>query len=972
MSLRSTLHALLLPLVFACAIAAVSARQPAAALPSRLQADSLALSQAMPVDPQITIGRLSNGLRYYIRPNTRPEKRAELRLVVNAGAALEDPDQLGLAHVVEHMAFGGTKNIDKDRMNALWASFAVSASPESLASTTDDETIFRLSVSTGSTQAMDTALLFFEEWASNIAFDPAEIENARRVVLEEWRLGRSAARRAADKTLPVLFAGSRYAERPVIGTRQGIETFTPAALRRFYTDWYRPDLMAVVAVGDFDAGIVDGLIRQHLGAIPTSKAPRPRPTFDVPDHPTTLYAITTDRETAETKLDIYCKLLFKPQGSVGVYRQHIVERLAAAMLTSRFADMAGQPAAPFVTATASRRILVRTKEVATLNATAKEGAADRVLEMLLTEAERAARFGFTPTELERQKLQRLRGYERLYAERDTRPSATLADEYVRNFTLNETLPTIALEYALHQRFLPEISLAEVNKVAKDWTGRRSRVVAVTVPEKPGLPVPDEAGLAAVVERVDKKHVTAHVDSAAGLALLDKMPQPGRIVRESRHDAAGVTEWVLSNGATVALKPTAYQRDEVVFRATSPGGHSLAGDADFVPAITAAAVISPAVTGLGSLSAIQLRQALASKVARVSPLIDDVEEGLTGSASTKDLDTLFQLIYLSFTQPRGDAAAFAAFTAQQKTALANQRSNPEWVFGDTVRAALSQSHPRARLLTSELVDQMNMENSLAFYKERFADASDFTFVFAGSFDLETMRPLAERYLASLPSLDRKERWRDVGIRPPAGAVDKVIRLGIEPKSRVALVFTGRMPYDEAHRATVRALSTVLNGMLWAVLQGELGATYSVSVSPTFTKVPREEFTIPITFGCRPDRVEELVNAVLTVVASLKAGLLPNNELNKVRGILVREYDSSLQQNGFLVAELCRRYQSGENVNETFTRAEHYRALTPLAIREAARQYLNIWRVVRVLLYPQTTQMPETRPGDGRFPRMLPSD
>jgi len=971
MSIRPTRPALLLPFLLAGAVAVLGARQQAAPPTPKPLADSLALSQPMPVDPQITIGRLSNGLRYYIRANRRPEKRAELRLAVNVGSILEDPDQLGLAHVVEHMAFSGTKNIDREKMNALWASFAVSAGPESLANTSFDETIYKLTVPSDSAEAMDTAFLFLEEWAANVAFDPAEIENARGIVLEEWRLGRGADMRAVDTVLPVLFSGSRYAERLTIGTRQSIETFRHAALRRFYADWYRPDLMAVVAVGDFDTSAVESLIRRHFGMIKAPAAPRRRPTFDVPDHPTTLYAIATDREATATRVEIYRKLPLRPQGSVGVYRQHIVERLAAAMLTSRFQDMAGQPDAPFVTATTNRRIFVRSKEIATLEAVAKDGAVEAVFDVLLTEAERAARFGFTPSELERQKQQWLRGYERLYAEKDTRPSATLADEYVRNFTLDETLPGIALEYALQQRFLPEISLADVNKAAKDWTGRSSRVVVVTAPEKSGLAVPDEAGLAAVVERVDRREIAAYADSAAGLPLLDKMPQPGRIVRESRHEAAGVTAWALSNGATVALKPTSYQGDEVVFRATSPGGRSLASDADFVPALTAADAISPSVTGLGNLSAIQLRQTLAGKVARVSPLIDETEEGLTGSGSTKDLDTLFQLIYLSFTQPRGDAAAFAAFAAQQKAALENQQASPEWVFNDTLRAALSQSHPRARSLTSELVDQMNMEKSLAFYKDRFADASNFTFVFAGSFDLETMRPLVERYLASLPALNRKERWRDVGIRPPAGSVEKVVRLGVEPKSHVALGFTGPLQYDEAHRATVHALSAVLNASLWTTLQSELGATYSVSVFQASTKVPREEYTIGIDFGCKPDRAEELVRAVLAAIASLKTDLMPDDILTKIRGALLREYESELQQNGFLVNEICERYQSGEDVNASFTRAEHYRALTVEAIREAARKYLDTGRVVKVVLYPRKTPAPGQRAGAGLIPRLFPA-
>ncbi len=955
MSLSRKIQLVLLSTLVAVFSVAAMGQQPSqqpaqAQTQMQAQANALALTQPVPVDQRIAIGRLPNGLRYYIRTNQLPAKRAELRLAVNAGSVLEDSDQLGLAHFVEHMSFNGTTHFPGQSVIQFMESIGMRAGPSVNAYTSFDETVYMLQVPTDKPEVMEKAFLVLEDWAHNLSFDPKEIDKERGVIVEEWRLGRGASARMRDKQFPVLLKDARYAERLPIGTKESIETFKPDALKRFYNDWYRPDLMAVVAVGDFDKAAVENLIKEHFAAVPAARTPRLRPSYNVPDHPGTLYTVATDKEATMTTIAVYNKLPLREQGTVDVYRYKIVNRLAAGMLSRRLSDLTQQPDSPFVMAGMGWSTLMRTKEAAILNAAPKQGAVERALESLLVEAARVERFGFTATELDRQKRETLRTYERYLAEIDKHESAGLADELVRNFTQKETLPGPALEYALHQRFLPEITLDEVNKVIKGWMTDRSRVVLVSAPDKPGVAVPDEAKLAAVVKGIGAREITAYVDTVGNQVLLDKLPEPGKIIKTTPKEAYGITEWDLSNGVKVVLKPTDYKADEIVFRATSPGGYSLAGDENFIPARTATQVMS--VTGLGKFSAIDLRKVLAGKIASASPIIGELEEGLSGSCSPKDLETMFQLIYLRFTEPRSDPQAFAAHIAQGKAVLANQQASPMYAFSEALQSAMTQNHPRARMMTVEMIDQMNLEKSLAFYKERFADASDFTFVFVGSFSLDAMKPFVERYLASLPALHRNETWKDVGIKPPKGVVEKVVRKGIEPQSQAAVAFIGPFQYTRDNRVAIRALGMVLDTKLREVLREDLSGTYGVSVSPGYSEIPRQEFSFMIRFGCNPQRTDELVKVVFQEIENLKKNGPSEKQVSDVREALLRDFETNTKLNSYLLGQIYLRYQVPHDLGEFFGLGEYYKTLNAKMIWDAARLYLTLDNYVRVTLFPET--------------------
>src|SRR5262247_84598 len=822
-------------------------------------AASQALTEQIPVDAQITIGKLPNGLQYYVRANKKPEKRAELRLAVKAGSVLEDDDQQGLAHFVEHMAFNGTEHFPKHELIKFIESLGMRFGADLNAYTSFDETVYMLQVPTDKPEVMDRALLVLEDWAHNVSFEPAEIDKERGVVMEEWRLRRGAGARTTDKLFPIVLKGSRYADRLPIGKPEIIQNFKPETLKKFYKDWYRPDLMAVVAVGDFDKTAVEDLIKKHFGAIPASPSPQPRPTYDVPDHEGSVYAIMTDKELTTTSVSIENILPARKQGTVGAYRQDIVDSLFSSMLSTRFSEIAQKPDAPFLAAGVGRGPFVTpAKDEAELSARVKEDGIEKGIDALLTEVDRVTRFGFTATELDRQRQNRLRSYERIVIEDQNRQSNSRADEYIRNFITDEPLPGAELEQAFHQRFLPEIKLDEINALAKQWFTEGNRFVVVTAPDKPGLAIPDEAKLAAAIKAAPNKDLKAYVDSVNSAALLDPLPSGGSVVNTTTKDAIGITEWELSNGVKVVLKPTTFREDEILFRAASPGGTSLASDADYIPASTATQVLSAG--GVGQFSAIDLRKVMTGKVANVSAFIGETEEGLTGNSSRKDLETMFQLIYLRFTQPRADATAFTVQSTNMKTALANQGATPDFAFAEALTNIMGQNHPRRRIPTAATVDQWNLEKSLSFYKERFLDASDFTFFFVGTFDLPTMKPLVERYLGGLPSIRRKETWKDVGVRPPVGVIEKTVEKGIEPKSQTAIIFTGPFEYDPSHRTTLRAMSHILQMRLLDSIREELGGTYTISANGNGQKIPRSEYQVAIQFGADPQRVDMLVKRV----------------------------------------------------------------------------------------------------------------
>jgi zinc protease len=644
-------------------------------------------------------------------------------------------------------------------------------------------------------------------------------------------------------------------------------------------------------------------------------------------------------------------MAFRDPSTAGAYRQQIVERLFASMLSARLAEIAQKPDAPFLNAASGRGLFVKSAEASMLMALAKEDSIDRTLEALFTEAERVNKFGFTASELDREKASVLRSLSQLMTEKDKRPSRALAEEYIRNFTQSEPFPGLDYEADLTRKVLPGISLAEVNGLAKEWMPEGNRVVVISAPQKPTLKIPDEATLNAAIKAASSKTLQPYADKANTAAFFRATPAAGTIVSTNTRAEVGITEWKLSNGVRVAIKPTTFKEDEVVFRAFSPGGTSLVGDDDLVWAESAAPIIVN--SGLGPFSRIELGKMLSDKIAGATPYIGELEEGLSGSASVKDLETMFQLIYMRFTEPRADPDIFKIVQSQSKMLLANQKATPEFAFSEALSEALTQNHPRERTPTPEMFDRLDLDKSMAFYKDRFADASDFTFVFVGTIDPATLKPLVEKYLASLPSIGRKETWKDHNVRPPSKIVERRVEKGLEPKSQSELIFTGPMTYNQEQRIALRAVAAVLQTRLREVLREDLGGTYSVSASAGYTKIPRQEYSFTIDFGSSPDRADELMKRVFAEIETFKKDGPTDKQVADAKEAFIRDQEVNLKSNAYLVSQLTGKYQHGEEaeIGYLWELASWYNKLTPAGIRDSARLYLNTDRYVKVVLVPE---------------------
>ena len=919
------------------------------------------LDELMPVGPGVTVGQLENGLRYYIRENSELANRAEFSLVVKVGSVVEDEDQLGLAHFLEHMAFNGTENFEKQELIDFMVSIGMRMGADLNAGTGFDETRYMLQIPTDSPEVMANTLQILEDWAHGLTLDPEEIDQERGVIVEEWRMRRGAGARIQDEQFPVILRDSRYAERSPIGTVESLETFEHEALRRFYREWYRPDLMGVIAVGDFGGTEVEALLIEHFEEISAPENPRERTEYQVPDHGGTLFAITTDEELPSTSVTVYHKMALDEEETIGGYRQRIVEGLYNGMLNLRFSEIAHDPDPPFLGAGSSKGRLVRSKGAYVLSASVPEDGIERGLEVLFTEAERVARFGFTPSELERQKVDILRGIERSYTDRENRRSASYAAEYTRAFLDGEAIPGIEYEYELYKRFVPGITLAEVNQVGSEWIRRENRVVVIAGPEKEDLEMPSEEALLAVLAGVSDMEITPYEETVIDQPLLAEIPE-GSAVVATREFAEGIVEWELANGVRVALKPTDFREDQVLFRGFSPGGTSLVSDEEWIPASSATAVIRGG--GLGAFNTIDLNRVLTGKVATANPFISSFEEGVTGSASPRDLETLFQLIYLTFTAPRADPEYFQVFNTRNRTSLQNRDASPAVAFNDAINRIMTQDALRSRPVTVETLDHTDLDASLAFYQDRFADASDFTFIFVGNIDLDTMRPLVERYLGGLPSTNRVETWRDLGTRPPRGVIEETVRKGLEPQSQTRLFFTGSLDYgDRSQRLGITAMTGVLRTRLREVLREELGGTYSVTVGSTFSWRPEGQYRLSITFGSDPERADELLEAVYGEIERLKGSPPTEDEVNDVREAQRRTWETDQESNSwwlnvldgryrYLLDQSDGRYPSGDVLLETLsTYGAALEALTPAGIQELALRYFDLDNRARVTLLPE---------------------
>lgn len=910
------------------------------------------LSSQIPVDESVRKGKLDNGLTYYIRRNSKPEDRVELRLAVDAGSLLEDEDQLGLAHFTEHMAFNGTESFEKNELVNILQLAGVKFGAHLNAYTSFDETVYMLTMPTADT-TLEKGMQILEDWAGMITFEEGEIDKERGVVIEEWRIGQGAQRRMLDEYLPVLLTNSRYAIRLPIGEKDILETFDYETIRRFYKDWYRPDLMAVIAVGDINADSMEAEIRKRFGDMEAPEKSRKREDFLVPDHPDTKISVVTDKEATFNQIMLFYKEDTQDYTTLKDYRQMVIQQLFTGMLNQRLQELTQQADPPFMSAGSYYGSVVRSKDAYQLSAYAPENGIERALKTLLQENQRVKQYGFTQSELDRYKKQLLTQYERAYNERGKTESSSYASEYVRNFLEGEPMPGIAFEYKFLEEYLPGIKLQEVNRLADNWIKNENRVVVITAPEKEDAKVPGEAEVRDILHEVTNAELEPYEDKAVASTLLEAKPQPGQIEREQKLEEIGVTEITFSNGVRVVLKPTDFKDDEILMTASSPGGHSVYSDSVYFSAANADGIVVE--SGVKDFSRTDLQKFLADKSVGVVPYIGSLKEGFNGNASPKDLETMLQLTYLYFTEPRRDEAAFQSYIAKNKAIFRNILSNPQYYYYDKLSRILSQNNPRGGgYPTIKDWEEVELKEAFQAYHDRFEDASDFTFFLVGNFDIESVKPWLAAYLGGLPATSRNERWRDLGIRPPDGVVDETLYKGTDPKSMVNITFNGKFDYSRKEEYKLNSLIQALNIRLIEKIREEKSGVYGISARASAEKYPYEHYAVTIAFPCAPDNVDDLTEAVFEEIKRFREEGPAPGDLQKVKEAQRREMETNLKENSFWLRSLEEAYFMQQDPSAILDYKEVINNLSIEEMKETASNYFNMDQYVKVVLYPESEE------------------
>ncbi|MEI8202663.1 MAG: insulinase family protein [Bacteroidota bacterium] len=917
------------------------------------QSKSIDVKAPFPVDPNVKVGKLENGLIYYIRKNSKPEKRVELRLAINAGSILESDAQQGLAHFTEHMCFNGTKTFPKNELVNFLQKTGVKFGADINAYTSFDETVYMLQIPDDKEGLLEKGLQVIEDWAHNVTFDSKEIDKERGVITEEWRLGLGAEDRMQKKYFPVIFKDSRYALRSPIGKIEVIQNFKHDTLRSFYKDWYRPNLQAVVVVGDINPEEIEKMIIKHFSEIKNPENPRVRPDFDLPANKTPLVSIVSDKEAMNSSIMVFYKQPAKKLQIIEDYKSKVMNELYSGMLNARLDEISKKSDAPFSAAfNEYSGFLARSADAYMLYAAPKENQILPALQNVLTESERVKRFGFLASELERQKDQMLSDYEKNAKEFDKTESVNFAGEYVSNFLHQDPIPGIKNEFKYVKKFLPEITIEDINKLSAKWITDENRVVVITSPEKPNIIIPTEAQTLNVFDVVSKLQLTPYVDTYKPAPLIETELNGSPV--QSKKDLAepNATEITLKNGIKVVVKTTDFKNDEILFSGYSFGGNSLYPDNDFMSATFATQIIDQC--GLGNFNQTNLEKKLKGKKIEITPYIDAIKEGITGNTNPKDFETMLQLNYLYFKGARKDTAAFNGFLSNTKNQLKFLTGNPMYAFFDTLFKVSASNSPRIMVIPSEKdLNKIDYDRAFSIYQDRFADASDFKFFVVGNVAIDTLQPMLEKYLGSLPVTNRKETFKDVAPKFPDGVNDFKFIKGTEQKSMVGIIFKDKFEWSDKNKLVLRMLDEVISIKLIEVIREEMSGVYSPQIQTDYKLYPKSEFNMFIMFGCSPKNTEKLTKAVMKIIESIQKKGPTQVDLDKVKELLTREHETGLKTNKYWLSKIESIYFNNESFSSITNFSKNLANITIDDLKVAAQQYLKKDHYVRGVLMPEKT-------------------
>jgi zinc protease len=913
-------------------------------------AQNINLTDRLPMDPAVKVGKLDNGLTYYIRKNVEPKNRAELRLVIKAGSILETEEQRGLAHFMEHMNFNGTKNFPKNELVNFLEKSGIKFGADLNAYTSFDETVYMLPVPTDTLAKFEKYLSVLADWSGNATLDHDEIDKERGVILEEARLRKGASQRINEKLYPVLFRGSRYADRLPIGLDEVIQKAPYAEFKKFKEDWYRPNLTAVVAVGDFDPAQVEAMIKKLFSGFKNPANAKQRTEYKVPLTGGTDAVVITDKEQPYSMVRVLYLHPEKTEVSGANRREAMVASLFNAMISKRLTELTQKADPPFMAGFSGYSGFLAGLDAMTAVAIPKGNEVEKALIAVLDENQRAVQFGFTQGELDRAKIQYKTGVEKQLAEKDKTASASFVDELVNGFLNDVVMTDIVYDKAFADQYLNGIKLEEINAFAKSVITKDNRVVSLIGPEKDKDSLPSVDRLKELLDNTGST-ITAYVDEAVATSLVAKIPTPGKVVSATAFPEVGVTELTFANGIKVVLKPTDFKNDEILFRGGRWGGSSLYSDADYDNASLSSAVASQ--SGNGDLNNTQLTNYLTGKVVRVNAGVGGLSESISGSSSVKDLETALQMIYNKFTNNKLDKEVVKGFLANQKGFLANMEATPtpEKVYGDTLNYVLSNYHFRGRPMTAERFGAVDAERSMDIFKERFADASDFEFTFVGNFEVAKIEPLLATYLGSLPTSGKKATYKDLGINPPAGKVSKTVKKGTEDKANVTLVISGNYTPTEAEELQLTALGEALQIKLIEKLREEEGGVYSPYARIFTNRIPSPKFSLRIGFGCAPANVEKLIAISLEEVKKLSADGASAEDIGKFVNNAKLNYQTNVKSNNFWLSKLGDKAQKGEEFKTILDYEKGLDKVTTASTKATAKKYLTGENVIRVVLLPE---------------------
>ncbi|MCD1116224.1 M16 family metallopeptidase [Chryseobacterium turcicum] len=912
---------------------------------------SMAFAQNIPMDPSVKTGTLPNGMKYYIKKNTLPEKKVDFRLAINAGSILEDENQRGLAHFMEHMNFNGTKNFPDNKLVDFLQSIGVKFGQHLNAYTSFDETVYMLPVPLDKPGNLDSGLKVMEDWAFNATLTDAQINKERGVVLEELRLGLGADKRMSDKYLPKLLYKSQYADRLPIGKKEVLENFKPEVIRQFHKDWYRPDLMAIVVVGDINVDEVEKKIKDNFGKYKNPSKPRERKTFDLPNHKETLVAIETDPDATNSMVQFIMKDAdsYTPDVTVEQYNQSLIENIATQMLNNRLRELVNSNNPPFTFGSVYHGgTYARTKEAFQGFAMVKEGNQVNALKVLLEETERAKRFGFTQGELERAKAQLMSNMERSYNNRDKTESDMLVDEYVRNFLEQEPMPGIAWEYEDMKTFLPSVTLAQTNEVIKKMVKDDSRVIVITGPKKDNVTMPTEALVLKTFDDVKMADLKPYEDKATIKNLVKPFKSEGKIAKTETDAKLGTTTWTLNNGAKVTFKKTDFKDDEIIFSARSLGGNSLLNDADYNKTQFAYQALTEA--GVNGASKADLTNYLAGKQVSVSPYISSTLEGVFGRTNQKDLSSAMELMYAYFTGLNYSPEAFNAYKIKQSAMLDNLLSNPQTYFSSEHAKFTNQKNPRFIGILPLEKDwaATNYKKAYDVYKEKFANAGNFHFYFVGNIDEAKFKNEVLQYIASLPTTGKATNFKDTGYRSMTGDYTKVYKKGKDPKSMVQIVYSGETPYNEKEALALSALGEVATIKVIEKLREDESGIYGGGARGYMGKVPYSSYSFSLSFPCGPENADKLTKSAIAELQKIIDKGPEQKDLDKYKEGEMNDYKTDIKDNNYWVNALSKNQLDGSDKYEILNYQEKVKALTVKDLQDVAKKYLTKNRIIATLM------------------------